>query len=220
MNAKQIEIIDCFTPLIVYTLEFTQNAQDARYTIEKLATDYEQLIKEARETSALQEDAFEAALFPVIAWVDEMILNSDHPERRVWRRQLLQKRFFDTSNAGYEFYERLQALKEGQSELRFLYLYCMFLGFKGRYYHEEDAERLEEIFSTQKGLLEGTFLEHFPSYAFQNAYAQSRLPTENRFRTSYYGVGIVIFLSLSVALISLLASQFYLNTLLDKNNVF
>jgi type VI secretion system protein ImpK len=220
MNTKQIKIIDCFTPLIVYTLEFAQNSQDPRYTMEKLANDYEQLIQEAKERSALSEEAFMSALFPVVAWIDEVVLSSQNTEKKQWRKQLLQKDLFDTSNAGFEFYEQLDALDKEDSELRFLYLYCMFLGFKGRYYHSDDSERLEAIFTTQKSLLEGTFLESFPTYAFQNAYAQNRLPSENNFQTSYYGVGIVIFLSLTLALISLLASQVYLNTLLDKNNVF
>jgi len=220
MNHRQREIIDNVTPLFVYTLEFTENAQDERFTVERLETDYERLIQEAKSTAVLGEEHFETALFPVVAWIDEMILSSHSPISKVWRRALLQKRHFDTSNAGAEFYERLETLDENETELRFLYIYCISLGFKGMYYRPEDTERLREIYETQKAYLKESIPQEFPDYAFKKAYAQGRLPLKGDFKTSYYGVGVIIFLSLSAALITLLAAQLYLNTLLERYDIF
>ncbi len=220
MDNKQIKIIDCFTQLIVYTLEFMENAQDERYSIEKLVEDYERLIVDAQENTTLSEEAFLAALFPIVAWIDEMVLSSQNKEKRQWRKQLLQKKLFNTSNAGNIFYDNLKSLAEDAFELRFLYLYCIFLGFKGKYYKPEDEERLDVMFNTQKELLQDTFIENFPQFAFKKAYAQNQLPSKKRFKTSYQGVWIVVVISLTVAFILFLASQTYLNGLLDKHDIF
>ena len=219
MKNKQIEIIDCFTPLIVYTLEFAENSQDSLYTIDKLIDDYDRLIHEAQIHFNFNT-TFDEALFPIIAWIDEVILNSDHQERRAWRKSLLQKKFFDTSNAGETFYYNFEHLSKDAFELRFLYLYALFLGFKGKYYRDSDTQNLEALFNTQKHLLQDTFTESFPKYAFNKAYAQHQLPSKRRFQASYSGLWITIAFSLIIALVLFLASQAYLNGLLDKYNMF
>ena len=220
MNKNQIKIIDCFTQLIVYTLEFKENSQSEIYTIEKLTKDYETLIVKAKEEFDLDNVEMMDAFFPVIAWIDEVVLSSKNKDKRLWRKQLLQKKFFNTSNAGYEFFERLDGLSDSAYDLRLLYLYCMFLGFKGRYYKTEDTKILETIFQKQKSLVHDDFLSAFPKLAFKKAYAQNQLPGKKRFKTSYKGVWIIIGVSLGIGLVLFLASQTYLNGLLDSYNIF
>ena len=219
MHNKQIKIIDCFTPLIVYTLEFAEHSQDPIYTVDKLVDDYKTLIDQAQQRCDLKV-SFDEALFPLTAWIDETILNSDLENRRGWRKSLLQKKFFDTSNAGEIFYKNFKHLSEDAFELRFLYLYILFLGFKGKYYRDEDAQKVEALFHTQKELLQDTFTESFPKYAFTKAYAQHQLPSKKRFKPSYAGLWVLIIVSLILALILFLASQAYLDGLLDKYNMF
>ena len=219
MNNKQIQIIDCFTPLIVYTLEFTENSKDPLYTIDKLADDYATLIHDAQVDFTLST-VFDEALFPIVAWIDETILNSEHENRKAWQKSLLQKKFFNTSNAGEVFYSNFKHLSKDAFELRILYLYALFLGFKGKYYRNDDAQKLEALFTSQKSLLQDTFTEDFPKYAFNKAYAQHQLPAKRHFKTSYSGLWVLIVFSLVIGLVLFLASQAYLNTLLDKYNIF
>ena len=62
MHNKQIQIIDWLTPLIVYTLEFIENANDECFTLEKLTEDYERLIAEVKVVSSLSEETFDTSL--------------------------------------------------------------------------------------------------------------------------------------------------------------
>jgi type VI secretion system protein ImpK len=222
MKNNHSTIIDCFTQLMVYTLEFDENAQSDIYTIEKLVADYETLIAQAQssfEEKKIDVDFYEA-LFPIIAWVDEMILSSSYKQKREWRKNLLQKKFFNISNAGYEFYERLNALDKNAFDLRLLYLYCLFLGFKGRYYRNEDAESLDAVFEKEKSLAADDFSDHFPPLAFKDAYAQDPILKKKKFEASYTGVWILIGVSLFVGMILFVVLQTHLNGLLDRYNVF
>jgi len=222
MNKNQVEIIDCFTKLIVYTLEFKDNSQNEIYTIEKITLDYETLIDQAKD-NFLQKGLrvkFEEALFPCVAWIDEVVLSSKYREKKVWRRDLLQKKFFNTSNAGHEFYERLDALDPKEFELRLLYLYCLFLGFRGKYYRDEDKDTLSAIFEKEQSLLHDDFSDTFPKFAFKDAYAQNISPKKRSFRASYKGLWILISISLVLGVVLFLSQQAHLNGLLDKYNIF
>ena len=217
MKKNQIEIVDCFIQLMVYTLEFKDNSQEDIYTADKLMTDYEKLIEKARvdfEQKAVQID-FNDALFPLVAWIDEVILSSEYQEKKVWQKNLLQKKIFTTSNAGYEFYERLDSLESNAFVLRLIFLYCLFLGFRGRYYRDEDKKVLNNIFEEEKLLVGSSFSDNFPKTAFVDAYAQNPLPQKKIFKTSYRGVLILISLSLIVGLVIFLAFESHLNSLLS-----
>jgi len=220
MNTKQIKIIDCFTELIVYTLEFKENGQSELYTIEKLKSDYEILIEKAEKSCNLDGIKFYEALFPIVAWIDEVILNSQNKDKKLWRRELLQKRFFNTSNAGYEFFDKLENLPYDAYEMRFLYLYCIFLDFKGKYYKVEDAKILETLFEQQRGFVEDNFPNNFPKFAFKKAYFQGQIPNKKSFKPSYKKIWIIIGISLMIGFVLFFVSQSYLNSLLTRYNLF
>jgi len=220
MKKSQIKIIDCFTPLIVYTLEFQENAQDDLYTVEKLTDDYTVLIAKAREEFTLDGVAFSDALFPIVAWIDEVILNSRNEQKKLWQKQLLQKKFFNISDAGDAFFDILKKLPDDSNEVRLLYLYCLMLGFRGKYYRVEDQQALDGIFEIQKACMHDDFLKAFPKIAFKYAYTQNPTPSKKKFKTSYRGFWIIVVLTLSIGLVLFLASQSYLNDLLGQLNIF
>ncbi len=222
MKNNQTTMIDCFTQLMVYTLEFNENSQKEIYTTDKLISDYETLITQAQNTFDEQkvEIDFNEALFPILAWIDELILSSQYKQKREWRKNLLQKKFFNTSNAGYEFYEKLSSLEKNAFDLRLLYLYCLFLGFKGKYYRSEDKESLDAIFKREKSLADDNFSDHFPKLAFKDAYAQNPSLKKKKFQASYKGVWVLISVSLLIGLVLFLTFQAHLNGLLDKYNIF
>jgi len=75
----------------------------------------------------------EEALFAVVAWLDEVI--AKHPAH--WDAgNPLQVEFFDTRNAGNEFFSHLHSLGAEQDEVREVYYVAMCLGFVGQYYFE------------------------------------------------------------------------------------
>ena len=86
------------------------------------------------------------ALFPIVAFIDEAILTSTWKEKVEWQRESLQRSFFNTTNSGYEFYERLNKLnRQGDDRsVREVYLLCLSLGYKGRYFSPQDRPKIEE----------------------------------------------------------------------------
>jgi type VI secretion system protein ImpK len=78
------------------------------------------------------------ALFAVIAFLDETVLNSTQPMFAEWPRRTLQEEVFGVHMAGELFFQYLQQLLERQdsadlADVLEVYSLCLLLGFKGRY---------------------------------------------------------------------------------------
>ncbi len=103
-------------------------------------------LDQARDRDFSDEIA-NAALLPVVAYIDEMILCSDWQFKAEWQKESLQRHFFQTTNIGSEFYESLNELSKHGSDswVREVYVLCLGLGFKGRYFSNDDRRMLEEI---------------------------------------------------------------------------
>lgn len=82
-----------------------------------------------------QGDLTEVA-FPLVAFIDEVILGSDWEHRESWRDRPLQLDLFGERTAGQRFFKRLEELRrEGSSRREILEIYhlCLTLGFAGAY---------------------------------------------------------------------------------------
>lgn len=83
-------------------------------------------------------EMIQAAIFAVVAFLDESILNSRNPLFADWPRQPLQEELFGTHMAGEVFFQNVQKLL-GQTDSQELadalevYYLCVLLGFGGRY---------------------------------------------------------------------------------------
>lgn len=91
----------------------------------------------ARNRGYSQED-IELAIFAVIAFVDESILNLRHPIFADWPRQPLQEERYGHHVAGEIFFQNLQKLLTRSdspqlADLLEVYYLCLLLGFAGRY---------------------------------------------------------------------------------------
>jgi type VI secretion system protein ImpK len=76
--------------------------------------------------------------FAVVAFLDEMILNSKDPVRAEWEQRTLQQDLFGTTDAGVVFFDRLDQFRsrrdsEQLADVLEVYLLCLLLGFEGRY---------------------------------------------------------------------------------------
>jgi type VI secretion system protein ImpK len=91
----------------------------------------------ARNRGYSQED-IELAIFAVIAFVDESILNLRHPIFADWPRQPLQEERYGHHVAGEIFFQNLQKLltrtdSPQLADLLEVYYLCLLLGFAGKY---------------------------------------------------------------------------------------
>ena len=120
-------------------------AIDAEYSFEEVHDSFIRLFNNAHQLrlqSSFAQSDYEQAKFAVCAWVDEMISISEWPEKMKWASVELQRQFFQTTNAGEEFYSRLCQLKNIQTDVLEVYATCLNLGFKGCYYSKHAEKEL------------------------------------------------------------------------------
>jgi type VI secretion system protein ImpK len=99
---------------------------------------------------------FDLARFAVCAWVDEAILNSNWNFKDFWKREQLQRMYYQTTDAGEEFFDKLNTVGFHQRDVREVYFLCLALGFMGRYCHAGDEYLLGQVRSSNLKLLMGS----------------------------------------------------------------
>lgn len=93
--------------------------------------------QEARRVGYAGDDV-RYALFALIAFIDESVLNSAQPMFADWGRRPLQEEVFGGHTGGELFFQYLQQLlgrqdSEDLADVLEVYQLCLLLGFKGRY---------------------------------------------------------------------------------------
>lgn len=144
-----MRLIDCFIPFLAAVRQLQRAGDgelaevDARLNL--LLADARRHALAGGTRAAASAADFDAALFAVLAWADEAIIGSAWPGAAGWQRHLLQKRYFNVSNAGLAFFTRLENLTAIQSQVREVYLMCLGIGFVGRYGYEGQQAALADI---------------------------------------------------------------------------
>jgi type IV/VI secretion system ImpK/VasF family protein len=143
---------EVFTPLIAYTLFLTRTPAEYSRPFIEIRHDFDRLLEQQRAAVKRNDIApqdYENGCFAIIAWVDEAVTRCGHdfnPELLAeWRRAPLQTVLFNTANAGEEFFERLADLSPAQKQVIELYHLALCLGFRGRYYDENQNAQLIEL---------------------------------------------------------------------------
>jgi len=97
---------------------------------------------EARSVGVAETDV-RLALFAVVAFLDESIMNAPQPMFSQWPRRPLQEEIFGGHMGGELFYQYLQQLLARQesemlADVLEVFQLCLLLGFRGRYGGRED----------------------------------------------------------------------------------
>lgn len=100
------------------------------------------LLSDARRQAEGENlDPKDYAHYAAVALVDEAIMTSEWPGADQWRREPLQKHYFDNFLAGEHFFSRLDELRGGaEDDLLEVYFLCLCAGFQGRF--RDDREEL------------------------------------------------------------------------------
>ena len=173
-----MRLIDCFSELLGYTVYITggePSTMELPYV--EAAARYEGFFQRAeilRNRLQVPEKDWSEAFFAVSALIDEMILCSSWPGRDAWQTTQFQHRFFNTTNAGSEFFEHLSSLGPGKEDVRVVYDWCLAMGFKGAYFRPEDSGDLEEIAKQNQGLARRQGVDQDVLHMFPDAYGANR----------------------------------------------
>lgn len=152
-----MRIVDCFTDVILFARRMARaggegiSCDDARKTLISLFDSSEKTAEEYN----LASDLYDSAKYPVVAFVDELLLCSTWPEKIQWQKESLQRLYFNTTNAGADFYAKLYELNKfgPDRDVREVYALCLGLGFRGKYFRGEDRKKYEEVKAFNLSLL-------------------------------------------------------------------
>ena len=140
-----MRLVDCFIPFMAYVRHFQgQPSASAASVKDQLDSLLAEGRRKAQEAGIAEADTM-SGMFAVAAWADELLLATAWPGAEEWKRLLLQKRYFNVSSAGVEFFTRLEALGPQQLAVREVYFFCLAMGFAGRYGHDRNPKTLEDI---------------------------------------------------------------------------
>ncbi|WP_051261420.1 DotU family type IV/VI secretion system protein [Desulfovibrio inopinatus] len=170
-----MRIIDLFANPLAYALYLIEG-KTPPLPFEKVREDllgYFEQSEELAKQNGVAENDYINAKFAVCAWVDEALLTSNWPDREQWKNIQLQRGYFNTNNAGVEFFQRLEKLGSEDKSVREVYAICLALGFRGKYFlPDNESERdgiTKELLSRVKS---GRFAEYTPEtdHLFPSAY--------------------------------------------------
>jgi type IV/VI secretion system ImpK/VasF family protein len=141
-----------FADLFTYVLLFDQTHLQGEFqpAYEQVRQDIAALFQQEKGTAKrqgmLDKDVQEAA-FAVVAWADETILkHTTWKYHHQWNTYPLQLEYYQTRNAGEEFFEHLEQLGATQQAIREVYYLCLALGFSGQYFLSlEDELKLTQM---------------------------------------------------------------------------
>ncbi|MEW6381892.1 MAG: type IVB secretion system protein IcmH/DotU [bacterium] len=154
-----MRLIDCFVEPLVYTAYFLKSVEKKQPLFDHVRMDIQRALAKGEEClkkNSFSRQDFDLARFAVCAWIDEAILNSAWKEKARWQKEQLQRIYYNTADAGEEFFERLNAIGLHQRDVREVYYLCLALGFTGRYCHEGDQYLLEQLKTSNLRLLCGS----------------------------------------------------------------
>jgi type VI secretion system protein ImpK len=143
---------ELFSELFGYVLLFEQTNQQGEFqpsfdqVRQAIAALLEREKAAAKRQGMLDRD-YQDACFAVVAWADETILKHvSWKHHHEWNALPLQVEYFQTRNAGEEFFERLEQLRAEPKAVREVYYLCLGLGFSGQYFLGlEDELKLNHI---------------------------------------------------------------------------
>jgi type VI secretion system protein ImpK len=141
-------LIDCFMELITYAMYTVANIKTTQPDFETVRNNIDLLLEKSmkcKEVEHFSDEQYNYARLSVCVWIDEAVLNSDWAHKALWQKQTLQRRYFNITDGGQEFFERLDQLGHDDRDIREVAYYCLALGLSGRYIEKGDVVVLDHL---------------------------------------------------------------------------
>ena len=138
----------CFRPLFLAVAAFHSESTRSKLHPGHLHRTLEELLAGADATArgaGIDWNMYQQAKYAAVALADDLALHTDWDHAREWNRYLLEKRHFNSSFAGQEFFDRLNRLRQTVAGVQDpllreqaiatleIYYTCLRLGFRGRF---------------------------------------------------------------------------------------
>ncbi len=194
-----MRLIDCFMALIVYVVQTVSAIRKTQPDFENVKSEIDRLLVQSltlKEKAHFSDQDYKYARLSVCVWIDEAVLNSAWEHKRLWQKELLQRRYYNITDGGQEFFERLDRIGHEDRDVREVAYYCLILGLAGRYVEKGDGAVLDHLKSSNLKRLYGSSageptLEN--RQLFPEAYQKKAVatPPEKRFR-NWNGLSLMV----------------------------
>lgn len=218
-------LLDCFVDVLAYTVLFKKTCALNQPPFDQVNGRIRQLIQDSAQkmiTAGVDPRRYDDARFAMCAWIDETVMNSPWQHRTAWQRALLQSEYYNTINAGAEFYDRLNQLHPDENEVREIFYLCLGMGFAGRYSLDGDEFLLDQLKKSNLRSLIGQVLEPV-SYARGVLFETAYKTPEGEVQTQAGRVGMSPFLGMllmalppTLVLVLFVIFYFVLNGVVDN----
>lgn len=218
-----MRLSDCFSDVIAYVSYVLTSRDVEQVDYDQFRQKVQALMAESEQDAAkgaFAPDHYDVARFAICAWIDETILSSSWSARLKWQKEQLQRQYYHTTDAGIEFYERLNGLGLHQSEVREIYYMCLAMGFRGRYCNDQDNLLINQMKDANLKILLGSSvglpnlerMEFFPE-----AYPANSESLNDRNKKGFLTGGSLFFVIAPVALLVILfvVYHFILGNIVD-----
>jgi len=141
-------LIDCFMELITYTMYTVANIKTTQPDFETVRNNVDLLLEKSmkcKEKQHFSDAQYSYARLSVCVWIDEALLNSEWTQKILWQKQTLQRKYYNITDGGQEFFERLDKLGHEDRDIREVAYYCLSLGLSGRYINKGDVVVLDHL---------------------------------------------------------------------------
>ncbi|MCP4672239.1 MAG: DotU family type IV/VI secretion system protein [Desulfobacula sp.] len=176
-----MRLSDCFTDLIAYVLFVLKKNQEGSPAFDLVRSDVERLntkSKQQQESTGFSDQDYDLARFAVFAWIDEAILKSGWEGKSTWQFEQLQRKFYQTANAGELFFKNLNSIGPHQNEVREVYFLCLSLGFTGQYCNAGDELLLDQLKTSNLKLITGSSID-LPSLSKMQLFPETMISVDN-----------------------------------------
>lgn len=175
-----MRLSDCFTDLIAYVLFVLKKSQEDSPAFDLVNSDVEQFNTKSKQQGAtnFSDKDYDLARFAVFAWIDEAIGKSDWEGKSTWQSKQLQRKYYQTANAGELFFQNLNSIGPHQNEVREVYYLCLSLGFTGQYCNAGDELLLDQLKTSNLKLITGSSMD-LPSLSRMQLFPDSMVDDGN-----------------------------------------
>ncbi len=143
-----IRLFDCFLELIVYVVSTVKEIKRSQPDFERVKSDVDLLLEKSEKCKAaahISEEDYNYARLSICVWIDEALMNSQWAHVSEWQKQKLQRRYYNITDGGQEFFDRLDKLGHEDRDVREVAYYCLTLGLAGRYVEKGDGVVLDHL---------------------------------------------------------------------------
>jgi type VI secretion system protein ImpK len=153
-----VRLVDCFIDTFLYFRQFERAGESLSLEYDAVRGGVEALFEQSRNcavANGYSDEVYTSAKYAMVAYADEVIMTSPWPHKAQWQKLPLQRKYFDATNLGFGFYEKLNDLQKfgPDREVREVFSLCLGLGFRGKYFSNSDRQTYEEVKSFNLGIL-------------------------------------------------------------------